>query len=205
MIEIVKPEKQYVPKIGDVLWGAAADWAKPDDPDWESKPEYQQRKSGLSLNVLDGTEFTDNEILLMTHVHPNPIKALERLEIDTRFFCPHTDPYTEYKVYSIIPTAVLTDRVRKYEPKLKHLPFLDLTMDQDFVKDHYKGELLEKNWKRPAIQEIFTLTPIQEQMMGSGYNCGCNMNDGDKSCLPAKVKLSNDDWLFVWFWEWYNK
>lgn len=205
MIEIVKPEKQYIPEIGDVLWGAAADWSEPDDPNWENDPDYQERKSGLSLNVLDGNEFKNNQIILMAHIHPNPIKALQRLDIDIRFFCQHTDPYTDYSVYGIIPTAILTNDVGKYEPKLKGLPFLDLILDQEFVKHQHKGKWVEKNWQRPGFQEIFSLSKIQKQMMGSGYNSGCLMNDGDNSCLPAKVKLSNDDWLFVWFWEWYNK
>mgnify|MGYP003974326559 FL=1 len=64
---------------------------------------------------------------------------------------------------------------------------------------------MEECHRHPEFADIFKLSEIQEQMMGSGYTYGCNMNDGGHARIPAKVKLSNGDWLFVWFWEWYNK
>ena len=203
MITFVDPENQYKPSCGDVLWGAAADWAKPSRG---QKPE-QERISGLKLNQLEGNEF-DNEILLVCHVDPNPMKAMDVLGIDKEFFCPRKDSYTGFEgVFGIIPTAVLSNDVNKYKLLCKpYLPFLDLAFDQDFVKETCAGGGRMLSGKSDeSYADIFELSDIQNLMMGRGYTYGCSMHDGHGSKIPAKVKMSNGDWLFVWVWEWYNK
>jgi hypothetical protein len=160
--------------------------------------------AGLSLNVLDGNEFEDNQILLIAHVNANPIKAVRQLGIDTKFLCPHDDPYTQYRSYGIIPTAVLTKDVSKYKDALKNNPFADLSLDHEFVKEHYGGDTVDSKCG-PKYNEIFETSQVQTIMLGTGYTYGCSHHDGSHSCIPAKMKLSNGDWLFVWFWEWYNK
>ncbi len=207
-IRIVDAEQQYIPENGDVLWGAASDWAGSHlEEGWEQKPEYQERVSGLKLNVLNGTEFKDNQILMMVWVGQNPIRAAKVLGIDIKFFCAHKDPYTGSKVYGIVPTAILTDDTQKYAESLKHIPFQETALDSDFHKEMYgKHTFKSRPGKRgQEINELFKLTPIQCQVMGSGYTDGCRANDGSHYQTPAKVKMDNGDWLFVWFWEWYNK
>lgn len=217
MITFVDPEKQYKPDCGDLLWGAASDWAKPHG----DEAPCQQRVSGLKLNVLDGTEFTDNEILLVSHVNANPMKAMETLEIDQDFFCPIKDPYTGYNVFGIMPVAVLhkgwglantyRERCEALDDRgCRKVNFIDLAFDQDFVKETIGGggkghRMVKKNHHHPAFADIFELGDIAKLMMGSGYTYGCSMNDGSHARIPVKVKMSNGDWLFVWVWEWYNK
>lgn len=207
-IEFLDPEERYVAKIGDVLWGTTSDWAKPREEGWEQNPEYQERVSGLKLNVLDGTEFTNNQILMICCVHPNPIRAAEILGLNTEFFCGHKDPYTGAAVYAIIPTAILTDDIHKYADCLQGVPFPELALDSEFAKDMNGKQTFKPRPFRvdeQEINEIFKLTHIQSLMSGSGYTFGCLQNDGHHYQLPAKVKMDNGDWLFVWFWEWYNK
>ena len=210
MITIVDPEKQYIPRNGDVLWGAAANWAAPRSFD---KPS-QERVSGLKLNVLDGTEFKDNQILLVSRINVNPMAAMKVIGIGLDFFCPKKDTYTEHEgVYGIVPTAVLSDDVSKYEKSMMKSineygsnQLVDLALDQEFVKESIAngGCTVEGNHLYSEYAEVFGLNDIQELMMGSGYTFGCNMHDGSHARIPAKVKLSNGDWLFVWFWEWYG-
>lgn len=191
MIKIVEPEKQYIPKIGDVLWGAATDWAKPE----KDEDTSQERISGLKLNALDGTE-ADGELLLACHIAANPITAMKIIGFDPAVFCPYEDFYTKNTAFGIIPTAIISDDVKKYLPSLKKsIAFPDLAIDQEFIKNSYQDDLYS----------VFELTEIQTLVMGSGYTYGYVMGDGNNGCVPAKFKLSNGDWLFVWVWEWYNK
>jgi len=203
MITFATAPERYKPENGDLLWGATSDWAAPDSndrADWVQNPDYRDRVSGLKLNVLDGTEL-DNDILLMCHINPNPMKAMDILEIDRDFFCPYKDPYTGYAVFGIIPTAILSagwqrmsymERCEALDDRgCRKVNYIDLAFDSEFVKETYSDH--------------FELTEIQKQMMGSGYTSCCNMHDGHGSRVSAKVKMSNGDWLFVWVWEWYNK
>lgn len=206
MIEILEPEEQYIPKIGEVLWGAAADWSDPKRHGNDDDP-CQERVSGLKFNVLDGSEF-QNQILCLLYLDPNPIKAAKKMDVDISFFCKHKDPYTDCEVYGIVPVAVLSDNIHKYKGLFWEGDANPLPLDVDFVKESYGKRTFEMRYRGSRdfeINEIFKLTPIQTLVMGSGYSYGCSFNDGNHSCLPAKVKMSNGDWLFVWFWEWYNK
>lgn len=192
MITIQPPDKQYVPEIGDVLWGAAADWAAPEPPDHEASP---MRIAGLSLNALDGNE-KDSKILYLTYVNPNPIEAIKYFDIDHKWFLQsvHKDPYTGYQAYGIVPVAILTDDPNKYKDAIEenHPPFPDMAIDADF-----QMEMMD--------DRILTICEVGEIIMGTGYSYGCNHFDGSKKRVYAKLKLSNDDWLYVAFWEWYNK
>ncbi len=189
MIKVVEPEKLYKPKIGDVLWGAAADWAAPSQGD---NPE-PMRVCGLQLNVTDPKD-ADSKVIVLDAISVNPLIAVRRLGIDAEWFLGvrHRDPYTQTQVYGVIPTVLLTDDPEKYREALTgQVAFLDMALDSDY-------------WKE-ARRELFALGDIARLFLGSGYSEGCSIHDGSHQLKPAKLKLSNDDWLFVWFWEWYNK
>lgn len=191
MITVVQPDKPYKPEIGDVLWGAASNWAAPRG---NEKP-CPMRVSGLMLNELDGYTSTDEWTTFPLNVlTPNPFTALKWLGIDCGYFnnTLHNDPYTLNSVYGIVPSALITTDIHKYEEGIRaNAPFPDLALDIEFVEDTmpFNGEI-------PFIQSL---------LMGSGYTSGCNHFDGSHKREMAKVKLSNDDWLLVYFWEWYNK
>jgi hypothetical protein len=191
MITIVKPDKLYKPDLGDVLWGAAADWAAPspeDDPD-------PMRVCGLQLNVAEPDD-AEHKVVFLSVVNPNPFRAARALGIDIEWFAGvrHTDPYTEQPVYGVVPTALLTNDTKKYRNNLLgKVPYIDLALDSDYWKEMRRGvEFLEPS----DIARLF---------LGSGYSEGCSIHDGGHELKPAKLKLSNGDWLYVWFWEWYNK
>ena len=186
MITIVEPEELYVPKIGDVLWGTAAD----EEPD-------PMRIAGLHLNVLNGKEVEENQVIPLGIANPNTISAVEAFGIDHKWFLKavHKDPYTGYQVYGIVPVALLTDDPKKYEEsvlKAPCMPFPHLALDAGFHRDMYKNSLLD-------IRDVAKL------LMGSGYSEGCSHLDGSRGRKFAKLKLSNGDWLYVAFWEWCNK
>lgn len=190
LIKVVDPDKQYEPD-GDVLWGAAADWSAPRN----DEPPDSMRVCGLQLNALDGHEH-ETDIIFFDTVHPNPFRALRYMGIDRKWFdgVRHKDPYTEQDVYGVVPVAVLTDDPEKYRKSLTgNIPFVDLALDSDFCK----GQRSE--------DEHFVLSDIKRLFLGSGYTYGCSIFDGGGHLESAKLKLSNGDWLYVWFWEWYNK
>jgi len=194
-MKIVEPDNLYVPDIGDVLWGAGADWSAPEP----GEPISIERRAALSLNVLDGTEF-DNEILLTSNVRAHSIKVMAAMGLDTKWFFPYRDGYTGFKVYGIMPVAVLSDNISKYKEQLK---LSDYALDNEWTK--HNAELVPKSYNKPAYMDIFELTKVQKHLMGTGFTYVCSGYDGSNSCIPAKMKLDNGDWLFVWFWEWYNK
>lgn len=193
MITIVEPEEQYVPKIGDVLWGAVADWAKPP----EGEEPDPMRVAGLMLNVLDGNEVDEWQVIPLGLANPNTISVVEAFGIDHKWFlnAVHKDPYTGYQTYGIVPVALLTDDPKKYEEsvlKAPCIPFPYLALDAGFHRGMQKNFLLD-------IHDVAKL------LMGSGYSEGCNHLDGSRQQKFAKLKLSNGDWLYVAFWEWFNK
>jgi len=189
-IQIMEPDELYVPDIGDVLWGAASDWATPP----EGEPSEPLRRAGLMLNKLDGTE-EDNQILVLGHIKGNTIEAAKYCGINTEYFrlVQHQDPELPFMVYGVVPIAILTDDTKNYSEAIRGLPFADLILDFDWHKEmNGTAKLLEIN-------------RITEMLMGSGYSYGCSTNDGGCQRKYAKLKLSNGDWLYVAFWEWYNK
>lgn len=189
-IEVVQPDQQYIPEIGDVLWGAAADWAAPKNGE-EPDP---MRVAGLKLNEVD-IDNIQFEIIPLNVIHPNPFVSLRWLGIDTNYFSnsAHNDPYTGARVYGVVPCALLTNNPKQYEPTLKEssCPFPDMVLDTDFI--------------RSICGDILEISEVQLLYMGSGYTQGCSHFDGIKQRKTAKLKLSNNDWLFVYFWEWFNK
>jgi hypothetical protein len=52
---------------------------------------------------------------------------------------------------------------------------------------------------------LFDLQDIQRIMMGTGYGTGFSIHDGSPGLRQTSVKLNNDDYLWVYFWMWYNK
>lgn len=191
MVTILDPERRYKPRIGDVLWGAAADWSAPE----KGEKADPMRICGLQLNVVDGKE--DKSLVIPTRsVDPHPFVALRYLGINPDWFegAKHKDPFTGCTVYGVIPVAVITSDNQIYKESLEkngHL-FADIILDSEYLKEQYGSELLQ-------------LSEIARLFLGSGYSEGCRINDGHNSLQPAKLKLSNGDWLYVWFWEWYNK
>jgi hypothetical protein len=211
-ITIVEPDEQYVP-IGDVLWGAAADWAAPRDID-EPDP---MRVAGLTLNVLNGKEAEEHQVIPLGIANPNTISAVGAFGIDHMWFLKagHKDPYTRYRVYGIVPVALLTDDPKKYEESVQQsplVPFPDLVLDAKWHKEMQKDQLLDigdiaellmgTGFKEGCLLDVGV---IAKCLMGSGYSGGCNHLDGSRQRNFAKLKLSNGDWLYVAFWEWYNK
>ena len=103
------------------------------------------------------------------------------------------------KCYSLVPVAILTEDVDKYKEILQKTVVdwqIDFILDTEF---RYNDD------KRDTAEELFELDYISNIIMGSGYNYGCMIHDGSCEKKLAKYKLSNGDWLVVWFWEWYNK
>jgi hypothetical protein len=187
-IQIIEPKELYKPAIGDVLWGAAADWSS-------CNPKDPMRIAGRSLNVLDGHEI-ESEIIYLPCIAPNFIAALKTLNIDSQFFIDisHEEPYTGFRVFPIAAIAVLTDNTGKYRETLESWGRCDC------------GYALDSEWHKQMHKErVLDISEITRLMMGTGYTCGCSINDGSRKIKPAKLLLSNNDWLYVNFWEWYNK
>lgn len=202
-ITIEPPEERYVPKIGDVLWGAGADWAEPEQKIGEYVRD-PMRDAALTLNAITGKELIDysptpfgkNGIIPLCSAYPNTIKALRYFLIDHTWFekAAHEDPYLDHKVYGIVPVAILLKSISEYEATVRDsgLPFPELVLDLEWNREQFGEELL----RIPRMGKL---------LMGSGYNQGCCHNDGSFERKYAKLKLSNGDWLYVAFWEWFNK
>lgn len=193
MITIIQPDERYIPKFGDVLWGAASDWAGRNYR--EGEEPNPMRVSGLMLNKLDGKEYEENGIIPLVVVCPNPLQALDFLDIERQYFenTKHKDPYTNQEVYGIVPIALLTNNPSQYEQTLtrRRHPRPDYVVDTN----------CHKMWEKKTLE----LTRFGDVLMGTGYSYGCSNWDGNCSQKQAKVNLSNGDWLYVIFWEWYNK
>lgn len=189
MITAVEPDEPYECKNGDVLWGAIAPWS-------HKRAHNPYRKAGYLLNRLNGAEFKDHQIIRLTAVDYHPVKALKALGIDPRFISEanHLDPYTRYCVHGLMPSALLTNDTEKYKDSLEQsrCVFIDLCLDSDFNKHMHK-------------EGCFDLNVVGTHLLGTGYHSMCRIGDGYGSLKPAKVKLSNGDWLYVHFWEWHNK
>ena len=181
---------------GDLLPGlGVAPLLGPANPDGEAAEPM--RVAGLSLNVLDGDEVEKWKVLPLGIANPNTISAAGAFGIDRQWFekTAHRDPYTGQRVYGIVPVALLTDDSKKYKESIKTstvVAFPDLALDADWYRQMREDSLLN-------------IHPVAELLMGSGYTVGCNHLDGSPRRKFAKLKLSNGDWLYVAFWEWYNK
>ena len=185
MITIIEPVKKYEPKIGDILWGACADWSAPQVGD---KPD-PMRDAGLKINALDGKEF-ESQIIPLYNLSMDPLEALIPLSIDKAFFenVRHIDPYTGFQVYGIMPSAVLTDDTQKYNNL--NVWNKDIVLDSDWNKRN---------------KECLGLQLVGTHLMGTGFTYGCQASDGNCTLEQGKLQLSNGDWLFVYFWLWFNK
>lgn len=155
------------------------------------------RVAGLALNVLDGDEVEKWKVIPLGIANPNTISAVGAFGIDNKWFLntEHRDPYTGYRAHGIVPVALLTDDPEKYRESVQAstvVPFPNLVLDADWHREMQKDTLLD-------------IHPVAELLMGSGYCSGCNHLDGGHKRKFAKLKLSNGDWLYVAFWEWYNK
>lgn len=179
MITVQNPDTQHIP-TGEILWGHTL-------------------KTKLFLNKLDGYEgkFEEQIVFDLTTICFNPIDALSYMDISTNFFdtSKFSDLYTGYSSRGIVPIAILTDDIMKYKPSLQRnrVPFLDLILDREWHKDRLGDELL------PELSKVGSI------LLGTGYMHGCSINDGHPELQKARLKLSNGDWIYVAFWEWYNK
>lgn len=162
-------------------------------------PVWNNELSNM-LNPLDGCEH-ESDVILLCYINQNLIKAATLFGIDELHFGKHKDPYTGYEVYSIVPVAVLTDNTEKYTNNLKIPDCVLFAFDSQCIKLAF-GPIKEQD---KLIHPMFSITLVGSHLMGTGYTSYCSMYDGSRECMPAKMKLSNGDWLFVWFWNWYNK
>lgn len=187
MITVVEPQKKYKPDLGDVLWGSCANWSAPEKGE---KPD-PMRVAGLKINALDGKEF-ENQIIPLYTLSMNPLEAVDDLTIDSKFFesVKHNDPYTGFQVYGIMPSAVLTDNTEKY---------------RDLIESDWRRDMaLDSDWNK-RNKDCLGLQLVGTHLMGTGYTYGCLASDGSHRLEKGKLLLSNNDWLFVYFWLWFNK
>jgi len=205
-IHVVAADEKYTPEIGSILWGAdhydnempiqvpippmclaASQINKLDD--------YEKQHFGLPADLLTEEGHGDGQMIVLATVHNNPLTAIRILGIDNEWFegASYVCPYTNYKFYGVVPNTLFTKDASKYIEPLSHVHgehTIEMILDTDWwMRQH-----------RPMERSKF-----ENLLLGSGYTYGCSINDGNGRPQPAKIKLNNDDWLFVHFWEWYNK
>jgi hypothetical protein len=205
-VSLVEPAEPYKPVCGDVNWGAGRFLQPLPDP-----------------LVFPG-------FIVLTNVTAHPFHAMTALRIETADMMvegTYQCPYTKYDHFGIVPTAVISENVEAYRPALKHatgLPWdADFMLDHDFHRSNHTDEQLAfgdtvllqdvhlsvgATLSQKAYREfpgLFELTSIQKSLIGPGYTSGTLKTDGHGKIKTGKIELDNGDWLFVHFWEWYNK
>jgi hypothetical protein len=136
-------------------------------------------------------------LLSATALSNNPWKSLKMLNVETehirkafQYLC----PYTDNKYYHFIPAAIVikngVDAYRKPNYEDKSFDYLfDLDWVTNCVFQH----------KHPHLNSI------GKSMLGHGYTDGTLPNDGHGNHIEVLIELDNDDYLFGYCWEWYNK
>jgi hypothetical protein len=135
----------------------------------------------------------DNQVLPLGVIAPSPWDALKVLEIDFEFIeSGYTCLYTGYTFFGVIPVALCSEDLSKYNEITKRFN------DQKYWLDYEFHRLIDG-------EKRFALTDIQKLLLGSGYTYGFSWYDGTPALQETKINLSNGDYLWAWFWEWYNK
>ena len=179
MIRILPPDKPYTTKFGDPIWG--------------------DHRFSRMLNELGGDRcdlLAEHDVFPITVTSIHPVKALRFFGIDDTWFqtATHKDPCTEQQVYSVVPIALLTKNPEQYREVI-----------EENCHSTDISHIMDVEWHNRQGEDILDLPRIGVLLMGSGYTYGCSFRDGHSEVQFAKLKLSNGDWLYVAFWEWYNK
>lgn len=125
MINLIKSENHYKPKIGDLV----CEWFNEES----------------SLYLVDEPEPNTDKIIPLVCASPNPFRVLNEvfdinaMPIIAQYKC----PYTHYTHFAIVPVALLINGdEKKYEGKVKHHS-PDYLMDWEFHKQMVKDRRLE--------------------------------------------------------------
>lgn len=182
-----KPEKKYVPEIGDVLF-ELADW-------------MNEHSVTLASAAADAIQMRKFQTIPLYSIDPHPYRAIYMAGIDDavmREKSAYKCPYTKYEHYAFVPTAIFTDDTLKYKPLIERRIELeqrgiwfgvDYALDADWNADHSDLEL----------------TSVQKSILGPGYTGLTGIRDGHGRVKQGLLPLDNGDKLYVHFWEWYNK
>lgn len=171
-------------------------------------------KAGRFLQALPDP-FPIGGFISLYNVTAHPFQALKVLGIeaaDLKAESLYTCPYTNYDHFGIMPTAVLSENVEAYRPALEIRGSnhgADFALDCDFHRSErtdkqiVEGETCDETGYH--FSGLFELTSVQRSLLGTGYTVGTLMSDGHGAIKHGRIELDNGDWLFVHFWEWYNK
>ncbi len=152
--------------------------------------EMIQNGSSEYLVAEEGTG-TD-KVIPLACAHPNPWVACAMFDINTKpIQLMYNCPYTRYEHFAMLPIALLVNGdVDVYKNVNYHSP--DYLLDWEFHTQLWKNRRLD-------------IQPVQQVLLGSGYQRGCSSYDGHGSLEKRRVMLDNGDALWVAFWEWFNK
>lgn len=187
-LKIIKhPMPLPVNDIGDIL-SPFDGWEKTQTGGgWYSKPDEM---------VISKTPY-----LPLSHINPNPWKALEQAGVNTAEFRDHLKykcPYTDLTFYWSIPIAILAS-----EESIKQ--WIDKSKMQEWRKQLCRDPGWIKKFSPLAGKGGFKFTRIQRSMLGTGYTEGTRIQDGEGYLYDACVAISNGDLLASKVWIWFNK
>jgi len=150
-------------------------------------------------DILTGNEFlwellTEKEVqdvraYHLSSVRSNHWKALERfglkandLQEESRYECPFDSGNSFFRIY---PIAISEPYIHEVNEISRYI------MERDPKSDFIYTELYINN--------------VDKSFMGHGYCQGITPHDGHGRWKWAKIRLSDERWLFAIYWEWYNK
>jgi len=120
-----------------------------------------------------------------------PFESLRELGIDTKdieqkYTCPHSG----LEFYSLIPYKLIST---------------DLSIYMEETSSNAMAFDKEWQWDYEDHKELFKPSRLISSMIGSGYTCLTNYNDGSGDYIKVAIELENGDYLICLTWEWFNK
>ena len=188
MIRIVKPEKPYVPKNGDIdIYGDHHEYLAP--LDWD------EIKVKNPIPIVGSCSFSLNpwRALFEAGIEEKGILTLKSMSLN---FCPCAD----MNYYAIVPVAILAKDSTVY---VKDNMFANMLNDAEWNRQNWIVEY-DDPYYDPKCAESH-LSAIHRAILGSGYHDGILPLDGSHGLILATIPLDNGDKIIVVAWEWYNK
>jgi hypothetical protein len=132
----------------------------------------------------------------LTAISQNPWEALQKLLVqcyDFKESVTYECPYNGYLHFWAVPVFIFADNVKFWT---------------DRFKTTKEARYLDADWMRKyipsKIKDGLPFTKVQRALLGPGYTSATLATDGNGHINDAIVALSNNDFLGVKVWIWFN-
>lgn len=175
MITIIKQEQDPESKINNLPFGQ----------------EYIH--SLVTQKEMSAKDFL--MIPLTFFIFYNPFQILNKfgiytdtLEKKSKYKCPFRKETT---FWGLLPITLKTNDPQKYRHEELKAPLYDLVFDLKWQKHNNIVQFILEN-------------KITKSFLGHGYTKDTLPTDGSNTIIPAKLQLSNNDFIIALTWEWHN-